>query len=387
MNQYEPKSMQNPLGITWKKAKNEFVWDSNNKKYIDFTSTIFVTNVGHSNKRVNKYVKRQINKNLIHSYTFNNEPREKFTKKLIEMTPDFCEKVFLLSSGTEATEAAVKLMRGYTKRNIIVSFKGAMHGRTMAAELMKGSGIYSHKDFVQLDFPTLGSNFIKEINKLNINTKDIAGFMIETYQGWSAKFPDKEYIQNLCSFAKENNSLVCFDEIQSGLGRTGRLFGYEYFNVVPDLICIGKAIGNGLPLSGVLGRREILDTPSVGDMSSTHSANPISCSAGLAVLEEMESKHIVYNAYLRGVTLIGRIIGMLDCGHNKIAGWHSRGLVASIIFENKYIASHVCKTALKKGLLLVYTGRESIKVGPPLIISEKNLIMGLDILRSVINEY
>jgi 4-aminobutyrate aminotransferase-like enzyme len=378
--------MQNPLGITWKKAKNEFVWDSNGKKYIDFTSTIFVANVGHSNKRVKKYVKRQINKNLIHSYTFNTDIREKFVNKLIEITPSFCEKAFLLSSGTEATEASVKLMRAYTKRNIIVSFKGAMHGRTMAAELMKASGVYQHKDFVALDFPSNNSNFIKEINKLKINTKDIAGFMIETYQGWSARYPDKNYIQQLCSFAKKNKSLICFDEIQSGLGRTGRLFGYEYFNVDPDLICIGKAIGNGIPLSGVLGRADILDTPNAGDMSSTHSANPISCAAGLAVLDEIEKRNVISKTHFKGAILISYLI-KIQRRNNGVVERNGRGLVGALIFKDKKIAMDICKECLRRGLILVCTGGKSIKIGPPLIISKKNLIKGFKILEEVINEY
>lgn len=387
MVQYEPISMQNALGLMWKKAYNEFVWDEKNKKYIDFTSTIFVMNLGHSNKRVKKYLKRQINKNLIHSYTFDNEPRMKFTKELIEFTPDFCEKVFLLSSGTEATEAAVKLMKMYTKRNIIISIKGAMHGRTMAAELMKGSGFYNHKDFHTLTFPDNQSDFIKEINNLNINTKDIAGFMLETYQGWSAKFMNKKYIQDLCLFAKKNHSLVCFDEIQSGFFRTGKMFGYQYYDVEPDLICIGKAIGNGIPLSGVLGRKEILDTPNIGDMSSTHSANPMSCIAGLAVLHEFKSRNIEKDIERKHFILASTLKTITENHHTLITDFYCRGLIGSLIFKKKEIASDICKKSLDRGLILVYTGRESIKIGPPLIIADKNLKKGLQILDGVIDEY
>ncbi len=384
LDKYEPKSMQNSLPVVWKKAKNEFVWDANGKKYIDFTSTIFVSNVGHANKRVKKYIKRQLNKNLMHTYTFAHESRAKFLKKLIEMTPKFCEKAFLLSSGTETTEAAIKLMRWYTGKNIIVSFKGAMHGRTMAAELMKGIG--SHKDFVQLDLPNDSSDFLKDIK--NINANNIAGFMIETYQGWSAKFLPKEYVQKIRFFSKDYDCLMCFDEVQAGFGRTGKLFGYEHYNVEPDLICFGKAIGGGLPLSGVVGRKEILDIPGTGDMSSTHSANPLCCAAGLAVLEELEDKFIFdwgFDIDFRSGVLESKLIEM-QLSSPIIKSINCTGMIAGIIFDNEEIATKVCNKCLDKELILVHTGRESVKIGPPLTISYNNLWKGLLILEGVLND-
>lgn len=170
---FEPRSMQNFYPIVWKFAKRDIVTDINNKKYIDFTSTIFVQNFGHSNPRVKKYLIKQIKSNLLHTYTFAHESRAKFLEKLINLCKPYAEKAFLLSSGTESTEAAVKLMRLYGKkinpnRKKIVSFEGAMHGRTMAASLMKHTLEYNHEDFIRLSYPTENSSFEEDIkNKIN----------------------------------------------------------------------------------------------------------------------------------------------------------------------------------------------------------------------------
>lgn len=384
INNYEPISMQEPWGITWKKAKNDIIIDSNNKKYIDFTSSIFLANVGHSNKRVNKYVKRQINKQLIHSYIYNNEPRKKFIKKLIEMTPLFCEKAFLLSSGTEATECAVKLMRMYTEKKKIISIKGSMHGRTMAAELMKGSTCYQHKDFIALPYPNKNSNVYDDLKNNNVALSEIAGFMIETYEGWSARFLPYKYINQIYEYCKNSKTILCFDEIQAGFFRTGLMFGFQHYHVVPDLICIGKAIGNGFPLSGVLGRSDILDVPKHGEMSSTHSANPISCIAGLATLEELERINNDDLAIKKDI-LCNKLCQIND--NILISKLYHQGMLASVIFKNKQIADDIFKLALDRGVFLVYTGRESIKLGPPLTIKKNNLIKGLTILKEVIDDY
>ena len=391
LNSYEPKSMKNFYPIAWKSAKDDMVIDTDGKKYIDFTSTIFVMNSGHANKRVKKYLKKQIDSDLLHTYTFAHESRAKLLEKLVNISPIKDSKAFLLSSGTEATESVVRLMKFHgTKINkdkkIIISFKGAMHGRTMAAELMKGIG--EHPDFKVLNYPTNQSNFIYDLKNSNSNIDNVCGIMIETYQGWSAKFMPISYIKEIYDVCKAHNILLCFDEIQSGFGRTGKMFGFEHYNVIPDLFCIGKAIGGGLPLSGVIGRSDILDIPEAGEMSSTHSANPLSCSAGLAVLDEFEKENILENIKEKEKIIYDKltdiIIGFEST--NWIKEINHTGMVVGIVFCNKEIATKICKMALDRGLLLVHTGRESIKIGPPLTISNKNLKRGFEIIKDILND-
>lgn len=380
---FEPKSMRNFLPIVWKSAKKDIVKDIEGKKYIDFTSTIFVQNFGHSNKKVKKYIKKQLDKNLLHSYTFAHKGRVKLLEKLTKLTG--FKKAFLLSSGTESTEAAVKLMRMFGKsRGVrkIVSFEGSMHGRTMAASIMKNDLEYDHKDFIRLPYPTKESDFLKDIGDLS----EIAGVIIETYQGWSAKFMPLEYVKKLAEICKKNNILLCFDEIQAGLYRCGTLFGYYLYEVKPDLICVGKALGGGLPLSAVLGSKQIMDIPNIGDMSSTHSANPLCCAAGLAIIDEIENLDIYklknkINLFKMRLELIKNKFSKL------IKEFVCHGMVGSLIFNDKQIASEICLKCLNKGLLLVHTGRESIKFGPPIVIKNKNINKGFDILEEVLNEY
>lgn len=389
LKELEPRSMHHPLPIEWKKAKNDIIIDTKGNKYIDFTSTIFVMNVGHSNPKVKKHLKKAINKNLLHTYTFAHELREKFLRKLIDFTPEYLNKAFLLSSGTEATETAIRLMRMYTSKKKIISFEGCMHGRTMGAELMKGNGAYynNHKDFVHLFFPNEDSVFKHDIHNLNINTSKIAGIMIETYQGWSARFLPKKYVQDLCIWAKENNILVTFDEVQSGFYRTGKLFGYQHYEVEPDLVCIGKAIGGGLPLSGVLGKKDIMDIPDVGDMSSTHSANPLCCAAGLGVLENLEMLKKYDNLFYNNCLVFEDFFNGFKQYENIVKDVHYKGFVGSIIFKDKDIANCICHRCLKNGLLLVHTGRESVKIGPPLTITSKNIFNGFKILDEAIKHF
>lgn len=381
ISNFEPKSMKNYFPIGWKKAINDKVWDFDDNEYIDFTSTIFVQNVGHSNPRVKKYLKEQIDSDLLHTYTFASESKEKYLKRLIDVTPDFCEKAFLLSSGTEATEAAVKLMRAYTGKKKIISIKGSMHGRTMAAELMKGSNIWQQNDFINIPYPEKENSFKEEINKLQVS--EIAGIILESYRGWDAKFFSKTFIEDVKKFAKAWNICICFDEVQAGMYRTGKLFAFEHYDIEPDLVCIGKGFGGGLPLSGVFGRKKILDVPNAGDMSSTHSANPLVCAAGLAVLDEISTikKHLKPKE-----RFFEMVINDFFDRFSIVQDVNITGLVSGIILSNETIANKVCDGCLRNGLLLVHTGKGSIKLGPPLTIETNNLIMGLKILEEVLSE-
>ena len=224
-------------------------------------------------------------------------------------------------------------------------------------------------------------------------SKDICGFMLETFQGWGAVFYPKEFVKAIETVCKKNNLLLTFDEMQSGFARTGKKFGYEHYEVQADLICIGKGMGSGLPLSGVLGKAEIMDLPEVGNMSSTHSANPICCAAGLATIEEIEKKNLVEQASTNGSILLCKLNEIEGKYPNIIKYVFGKGMIAALLFQSPfrqvndgYFTSMVAEKCYQKGLLVVHTGRESIKIGPPLTISEDALIEGIEILDESINE-
>lgn len=412
--------MHGQMPIVWDRAQDFRVFDKYGNAWIDFTSTIFVTNAGHANPRIVKALRQALGKNLLHTYTFAHEIRLKFLKRLIEITPKFCEKAFLLSAGTEATECAVKLMRMHgqtiSENKIgIVSFKGSMHGRTLGAEMLKGDKEaspwigYVDPNIFHLPFPypwiapqdqiakyDWAAHFRKDIKALEnsgVDPKNLCGFIIESYQGWGAVFYPKAYIQELMLYAKAHDMLVTFDEIQGGFGRTGKMFVYEHYDVEPDLLCLGKGMSGSLPMSAVIGRQKILDLPDVGSMSSTHSANPLCCAAALANIEEIKRKKLVAQAARKGRILHEGLEALRKKYPKHISCILGKGMLAAVIVvdpvtgkPNGLLASRVCERAMQKGLLLVHTGRESIKIGPPLTIPDAALKEGIAVLGEAFDE-
>ena len=416
LSSLESRSMHGQLPIVWDKADDFNMFDLLGNKFIDFTSTIFVTNVGHSNKRILAYMHEAMDKSLISCYAYSNEMRAKYLQKLNEFTDQQLDKAFLLSAGTEATEGALKLMRMHgqkvKKRSLgIICMEGNWHGRTMGAQMLSGNAAqkewvgYSDENIHHIPFPypwvTEGTNAVEFLDR-SLDTlsqkgidlsRDIAGFMIETFQGWGAVFYPKEYIQAIEQLGKKYNILLAFDEMQSGFGRTGRKFGYQHYEVNPDLICCGKGMGGGVPLSGVIGRSELLDLPEVGNMSSTHSANPLVCAAGLAVLEELDKRNLVGEAERKGQLFFKSLEKIKSKYSHNISHVLGKGLIAAILFKDPsnddpdgLIASKISEKCMQKGLLVVHTGRESIKLGPPLTISDEAMLEGLEVLEESIEE-
>ena len=284
----------------------------------------------------------------------------------------------MLSSGTEATEAAVNIMRIASKKNPILSFWGAMHGKTMLAEQLKGDFTWASRDcgLNHLDFPKIDDEFVPYFAS-NV-AGNLAGIIIESYRGWDAAFYPKKYIQDLCKWAKENKVLVCFDEIQGGFGRTGKMFAYEHYDIPkPDLVCVGKGMTSSVPMSGVLGSKELLDLPD--DLSSTHSANPLCCAAGLANLQEIKK-------ILPTIKKKEKILFDFLNEYFKPEFINGKGLIAAILTGTSKFATDVCFEAMSRGLLLIKTDKPSIKIAPPLTIPEDVFCEGLDILMDSFDE-
>lgn len=417
LDKFESRSMHGQLPLVWDYAEDFNIYDSAGNKWIDFTSAIFFSNVGHSNKRVSEYLYKTIkDKPLIGCYAYGNDLRAKYLEKLINFAGDNFQKAFLMSAGTEATEAAFKLMRMHgqklsKKRLGILAFENNWHGRTMGAQMLSGN--VSQKawignldnDIHHLPFPYPwldqsidGEEFfnrtIKNLKSQGINPKkDICGMMMETFQGWGAIFYPEDFVQAAERFCRTNNILLTFDEMQSGFARTGHAFGYQHYNVKPDLICCGKGMGNGYPLSGVIGKAEIMDLPDIGNMSSTHSANPMACAAGIAVLEEIIERDLIKESTRKGLILHNKLNDIMLEADGYISYVLGRGMIASILFQDpktknpvSKLPSKIAEECMQKGLLVVHTGRESIKIGPPLTISDDALIEGIKVLSEVIKK-
>lgn len=418
MKKYEPRSMHLELPVLWDRASGYQIFDRSGNCWIDFCSGIFVTNAGHSHPKILSAIKDMLKKPLIHNYYFPSDVRAKLVKKIIEMSPRKLNSVFLLTTGAEATECALKISRIWGKKINekkigIISFQGAMHGKTLGALMVGGkskekSWIGSHDPnihHIPFPFPELcpwakGKNhkcgrtcFINSIKELTKKVKpsNIASIFIESYQGWGALFYPQSYIKELEKWARKNNILIIFDEIQAGFGRTGKLFAFEHYKVQPDIICCGKGISSGLPLSAIIGKKELIDIdPS---LNSTHGGNPVCCAAALANLETIQKENLVDEAKRKG-TILERELHRIQQNHySRIKHVAGKGLVYALhIVEpattkrDIELVDRIIERCMEKGVLMIRTGTGTIKIGPPLTIPDEALREGISVLEESINE-
>ena len=416
LDRYESRSMHGQFPLIWERAVDASVFDIAGNRWIDFTSTIFVANVGHSNPRVTAAMQATMEAPIYSCYAYPNRIRADYLQRLIAFVGKPFEKAFLLSAGTEATEAALKLMRMHgqkqgKRRRGIVCVEGNWHGRTMGAQMMSSNLAqrdwigFQDADIHHIPFPypwaLNGSSpeaFLEAgLEKLAAKgvdlAQDVCGFMLETFQGWGAVFYPKEFVQAIEKVCRKHNILLAFDEMQAGFGRTGRRFGFQHYEVTPDLFACGKGMGGGVPLSGVVGRAEIMDLPEIGNMSSTHSANPLVCAAGLAVIDELEQRDLPGEAARKGEMLFNCLGALQKRFPDRISTLLGKGLIAAVLFRHpetgtpdSAFTSRVAERCMQKGLLVVHTGRESIKIGPPLSIADDALLEGVDVLGEAIAE-
>jgi len=389
----EPVSVANSIHITWNKAKNFSVFDDLGNKWIDLTSGIFVANAGHSNPFIKQAIKDQLDSDLLFAYNYPTSIKLAFLKKLLALSPKYFEKVALLNSGSEAVDVAYKLMRLYGKKNkkkYIVTFRGSYHGRGLSNDMISGreykacwSGISDPSIFF-INFPYNSGTPFKYYDLPPLD--EIAGFFLETFQGWGAWFYPQKFINDLCSFAKEVGALVCFDEMQSGFFRLGPIYGYMTYgeNIKPDIICLGKGISSSLPLSAVLSTREIMDLDVKADLHGTQSANALCVAAGLANIEflsdikQIKKREKTSKLFVEKMNEIKRL--------PLVKAVNVRGLIAGIIFKNTELATNIVKRCIQNGVLPVCTNRESIKIAPPLTITENAIEEAISVLKSCIKK-
>ena len=390
-HKYEPSNICE-MPIKWKEAKNFYVFDDKGNRWIDMTSGIFVTNAGHANPYINDAMKQQIDSNLVFAYQYNTDIRNKFIEKLLEISPSHFDKVTLLNSGSEATDAAYRLIKLWGKKNkkkYIVVFTGNYHGRVLGSELIGGTSKSTDWSNIKdseiwfLPFPKKGDKLkLKDLPPLN----KIASFFLETYQGWGAWMYPKEYIDKIYKICKENKILFCFDEVQSGFYRMGELYGYmTYGDYKPDIVTLGKGLTSSLPLSAVLSTKEIIDLEPSANLSSTHAGNAVCCAAGLANLEYLTDDLFQTNLKKK-VKLFERLNKELE-QEEGVEVVNVKGMVSAIIVKDGDMGNYVAENCLKNGVLTVWTKRESIKLGPPLTISESAIIESMGVIRDFIRSY
>jgi 4-aminobutyrate aminotransferase-like enzyme len=415
LREEEAQSMRGQPPIIWDKAEGINVFDAFGNKWLDFSSGVLITNAGHGNKKIRDAIIKQASKPMLTSYCFPNQPRIDLVKKLVDLAPKGLDKVFLLSTGSEGTECALKLMRthgrkvGGDKKAVIVGFEGSFHGRTMGSQQM--GGIPAGKawiknldpEIVHVPFPDGFRNpdtsfdlFEKTLQKLGVNPDNVAGVISETYQGGGPNFMPKQYAQALRKWCDARGALLTFDEVQAGFGRCGKWFGFELYGVTPDLFCMGKGLSSSMPISGVIGRAEVMDQYGPNEMTSTHSGNPICCAAALANLEVIQSNKLVQNAATVGRTLASELKKIQKRFANVIGFAPSAGLVGGLLMvqpgtkdPNPDLAWQVIYNCFHKGLLMfapVGMGGGCVKIAPPLNITKEALLEGCQVLSEAIEE-
>jgi len=415
LRRHEPRSMSGQPPVIWDRAEGYQVFDRWGNKWLDWSSGVLVTNAGHSHPKIVQAMVDQTRHGLTHNYCFPSEIRARTVEELAKVAPEGLQKVFLLTTGAEACECALKLARtwglkvGGREKITFVTFQNAFHGRTLGAQMAGGIPALKQwivnldPNIVQVPFPdgfrcpdTRFELFLESLDQQGIRPEMVAGVMTETYQGGNASFAPPEYIQKLRRWCDEHQALFICDEVQAGFGRTGTYWGFEHYGTVPDLIACGKGISSGLPLSAVIGRGEIMDLYPPGSMTSTHTGNPICAVSALANLRVIREENLVQRARRLGEILQPELHRLGKRFSRHIGAVHGKGLVASLhmvhpggIEPYPELAGRIVRRCVEKGLMLFapvgYRGA-SVKISPPLVTPEDALGEGISVMEEAIAE-
>ncbi|MCE9592473.1 MAG: aspartate aminotransferase family protein [Planctomycetes bacterium] len=413
LRELEPACMEGQPPILWDHGQGASIFDAWGNKWIDFTSGVLITNAGHGRKEMIDAVTKQAQTGLLTSYCFPTQARIRFVEALQKLAPRPDDKVMLLSTGSEANELSIKLARENARRlgksnPVFVTFANAFHGRTLGSQ--RAGGIpplkewigYADEHFVNVPFPDGGvrsrpedndfSAFEAALHRQGISPDRVCGVMTETYQGGNSTFAPVEYMQKLRVWCDHHKAVLVTDEVQAGFGRTGKFWGFEHYGIKPDLIACGKGVSGAMPLSAVIGRRDLMDQFGPGSMTSTHSGNPICCASALAHLELVLKENLTERAAHLGVVFQGKLDAIKDRFPDVILARHGKGLVASLHCvkpgsrePDPHLAWTVVGLAVQAGLLLfapVGFGGASVKLCPPLVIPEDALTEGLEVLEA-----
>lgn len=416
LSKSEPVSMMGQPPIIWEKAEGFQVYDKWGNKWIDWSSGVLITNAGHGRKEIAKALKDVIDRGLLATYVFVHEKRAELTTMLQKIAPDPSNYlVFLLSTGSEATENCIKLAKTYAlekhgpHKKYFVSFNYAFHGRTLGAQLAGGNPklktwiIDEGKTFIQVPFPDGYKNenisfdlFLDTLKEKGIKPGDIAGIMTESYQGVGPDFLPLEYAKKLEAFCLENDIVSIFDEVQAGFGRTGKMFTYEHYGIKPDLIACGKGISSSLPISAVIGRKDIMGLYAPGSMTSTHSGSPLPVVAAIESLKIIQKENLVENAKKLGEILNPELMRIRNKYPDILGCMQGKGLVAGIQVVKKGtkqpdsdMAQKINEKCFQKGLLMfapVGIAGECLKIAPPLMITEEALREGIKVFEEACDE-
>ncbi len=370
-----------PLTIV--RGKGSVVWDSAGKEYIDFMTGIGVALVGHSNDSVVNAIREQADRLITCHGTFYNDARAGFMERLVKAAPEGLGKALLTNSGTESVEAAIKLARRHTARKKIISMKGAFHGKTYGSLSATWNKKYRDPfgpllegfEFAEYGDPASLSQLVDN---------DTAAVLAEPIQGESGVIvPPADYFKQVREICDKAGALLILDEIQTGLGRTGKMWASEHWGVTPDIMTVSKGLGGGLPIGAAVATDEVAGSLKGGEHTSTFAGNPLSCAAGSATLDFIKQNDLPRQAQEKG--------GKMKTGLTKIASEHKlvkevRGLGLMLAMQTRVDIHSQLLSAEANGVIFAYSGRDTFRFLPALVIQESQISKGLEVLGRVIGE-
>ncbi len=411
----EPSCAADQTPIVWDHGEGVWVWDVDNNQYIDFTSGVLVTNLGHSHPGLVQAIQSQAPR-LTNTYSFPTPERITASARLLKTLPKNLDRIFMLSTGAEVTEAALQIARRFTAKQEVLSFFGGFHGRTYGAMGVAGSkgirrqfgtpvpgGImapygYCYRCFYDKHFPDCDLFCIKAIEQIVecSSSGNLGAVIVEPYQGAAGFiFPPEGWLPALAEWARHHDLLLIVDEVQSSFGRTGKMYAIEWEGIAPNMLCLGKGMGCGVPASAVAAEARIFECMAPGELSSTWGGNPLASAAVLAVLDAMETGQIAQKALEKGEYLMQRLL-KLQRSFPFLGDIRGRGLVIGLeiidprngIQPSPALTRRIIMAAAERGMLLGKVGQfgNIIRVAPPLVISHEEIDLAVDIFQAVFTD-
>ena len=382
---YQAQTSPYPLSIEIKKAKGSYIYDSNGKKYLDFVAGVSANSLGHQHPKVTKAIKKQLN-SYTHVMVYGEFIQEQPLQlcKLLSQTLPNTYSVYLTNSGTEACEGALKLAKRFTKRYEIIAAHHSYHGNTQGSMSVSGAEV-QNRAFRPLVPGTkfIHYNLVSDLKKI---TKNTAAVILETIQGGAGFIVPKDgYLKKVKQRCEEVGALLIVDEIQTGIGRTGKFWGFEHFEIIPDIIISGKGLGGGMPIGAFIAQKNLMDVlkehPTLGHIT-TFGGHPVIASAGVATVNTIQNSTLIEDT-LEKEQLIRSLLK-----HPLIKEIRGKGLMLAVLVESPEIAAKIIHRCLANGLILfflLFEGR-AIRITPPLTISKKEISKGCKILLETLDE-
>ncbi len=384
---YQAQTTTHPLALEVSHAKGSYIYDTNGKAHLDFVAGVSACTLGHTHPKVVNAIKEQTEK-YMHVMVYGEyvlEPAVTYTKMLANLLPDPLESTYLVNSGTEAMEGALKLARRVTGRSEIIAAKNAYHGNTI--------GSLSLMDFERRKAPF--RPLLPDISYITFNkeyelsriTDKTAAVVLETIQGGAGFIlPVNTYLEQVRRRCSEKGALLILDEIQPGFGRTGKWFAFEDYNCIPDILVMGKGMASGLPVGAFTASREhmklLSKDPELGHIT-TFGGNPVIAAASLATLKTLRDENILDDIHHKEKQIRNRL------KHPLIQEIRGKGLMLALIVKNEEIANYLVLESAKKGLILFWLlfEKRAVRITPPLTISEQEIDQGCDLILEILTTY